>query len=435
MRWRQIPGILLIVLFPPAGICDESLDAANAPLTASFLSLVPVDNSTLTGKVMCGYQGWFTCEGDGAGRGWFHYGKGGTFGPGSCTIDLWPDVSELAPDEKYATAFRHADGQTAFVFSSMNQKTVSRHFQWMRDYGIDGVFVQRFAVETFRPAGLNHCNTVLDHCRAGAKQYGRLYAVMYDLSGMRGGQIDAVIDDWKRLVEEKKIAKDANDSSYLHHHGKPVVAVWGIGFNDNRRYSLQDCKKFVDFLTSDSQYGGCAVMVGVPTYWRTLTRDALSDPFLHEIILSADIISPWTVGRYGNLREIERYAQETLKPDLDWLLIHEKEYLPVVFPGFSWHNMKPESPLDQIPRQEGKFLWKQYVEAKKAGAAMIYQAMFDEMDEGTAIFKCTNNPPVGESPFLTYHGLPSDYYLWLVGMGRRLLNQEIPITESLPQRN
>lgn len=61
--------------------------------------------------------------------------------------------------------------------------------------------------------------------------------------------------------------------------------------------------------------------------------------------------------------------------------------------------------------------------------------MFDEMDEGTAIFKCTNNPPIGESPFITYEGLPSDHYLWLTGqIGKRLREGEgLPI-ESIPKR-
>ena len=37
----------------------------------------------------------------------------------------------------------------------------------------------------------------------------------------------------------------------------------------------------------------------------------------------------------------------------------------------------------------------------------------DEMDEGTAIFKCTNDVPVGKSRFVNYDDLPSDFYLWL----------------------
>ncbi|HMC64241.1 MAG TPA: hypothetical protein VKI65_04820, partial [Gemmataceae bacterium] len=63
-----------------------------------------------------------------------------------------------------------------------------------------------------------------------------------------------------------------------------------------------------------------------------------------------------------------------------------------------------------------------------------FQAMFDEMDEGTAIFKCTNDPPLGDSRFLTLEGLPSDHYLWLTGMGGKLLRGEIKASEELPQR-
>ncbi len=393
-----------------------------------------VDPSTLTGKVMCGYQGWFTAEGDGSGRGWFHYGKHGEFKPGQCSIDYWPDMREMDEDEKYPTDFKHKDGSTAYVFSSMHQKTVLRHFKWMRDFGIDGVFVQRFAVQTFGEKARNHTDTVLGHCRKGANLYGRAYALMYDLSGLGANQIARVINDYKRLVDEMKLTRDEDDQSYLHHNGKPVVAVWGIGFNDNRKYTLQDCAALIDFLKNDPQYGGNTVMVGVPTFWRTLERDAMPDPFLHEVILKADIISPWTIGRYRNPNEAERYAQQTMKADMRWCEEHDKEFLPVVFPGFSWHNLKPESPLNQIPRRDGEFLWKQFVEAKKAGAGMIYQAMFDEMDEGTAIFKCTNNPPVGESPFLTYHGLPTDHYLWLVGQGKKMLEDEIPVSEEIPAR-
>jgi hypothetical protein len=64
---------------------------------------------------------------------------------------------------------------------------------------------------------------------------------------------------------------------------------------------------------------------------------------------------------------------------------------------------------------------------------MLYVAMFDEMDEGTAIFKCSNDVPVGQvSKFVTYDGLPSDFYLKLVGAGTRMLRGEIPVSDQPP---
>ena len=65
--------------------------------------------------------------------------------------------------------------------------------------------------------------------------------------------------------------------------------------------------------------------------------------------------------------------------------------MPVTFPGFSRHNTKGDK-IDSIPRLEGQFLWSQIVANKKAGCDMLYIAMFDEVDEGTAIFKCSNKP-------------------------------------------
>ncbi len=119
----------------------------------SGISAKGVDCSTMTGKVLCGYQGWHAAEGDGSGRGWYHWTGRKGFKPGSTNVELWPDVSELDPDERYATAFTTADGKTAEVYSAFNVKTVKRHFQWMRDYGIDGVFVQCFAGEVANTPG------------------------------------------------------------------------------------------------------------------------------------------------------------------------------------------------------------------------------------------------------------------------------------------
>jgi glycoprotein endo-alpha-1,2-mannosidase len=316
----------------------------------------------------------------------------------------------------------------------MNAKTVDRHFRWMKEYGIDGAFVQRFGVEVRGATGLYHFNTVLANCRAGANHYGRAWAVMYDLSGLSNGQTQVVVDDWKMLVERMRVGRDENDKGYLKHNGQPVVAVWGIGFNDGRRYTLDECAKLIDFLASDPVYGGNTVMIGVPSYWRMLTRDCVHDDKVHEIVKAAHIVSPWSVGRFRTLEGVEKYANEVWQPDLAWCKANGVEYLPVVFPGFSWHNMKPRSRLGEIPRQGGKFLWKQFNALHKAGAAMVYQAMFDEVDEATAVFKCTNNPPVGNSKFLDYEGLPCDHYLWLVGQGRRLIRNEMPPSADLPPR-
>jgi hypothetical protein len=113
--------------------------------------------------------------------------------------------------------------------------------------------------------------------------------------------------------------------------------------------------------------------------------------------------------------------------------------LPVVFPGFSWVNKKPDAKFNEIPRLGGRFLWAEYAALQKLGIKMVYESMFDEMDEGTQIFKVDNNPPVGESKFLWYGydegtPLPSDHYLWLVGQAAKMIRGDLPYSEEMPQR-
>src|SRR5579884_190632 len=93
-------SVLLALLFSsplpvPAQTAPSRQDVVAAMGPYAGPSARGLDRSTLTGKVMCGYQGWFTTPGDGSGRGWRHYPARGQFKPGFCGIDLWPDVSEL----------------------------------------------------------------------------------------------------------------------------------------------------------------------------------------------------------------------------------------------------------------------------------------------------------------------------------------------------
>lgn len=435
--------IILAASFLHAAIlaAEEPLAAtalpAEPPIAEHFQPLAPytgvsktaVDTKTLTGKIMTGYQGWFNTPQDGADLGWTHWADDASkpFAPGNVTVDLWPDMSEYSASEKYITGFRHANGEPATVFSSHNRFTVLRHFRWMEEYGIDGAFVQRFANGLKRQSLRHHKDVVLAHAREGANRGGRAYAVMYDLSGIRAGETKSVSADWKMLREKMKMG---TDPAYLHHEGKPLVAIWGLGFGDDREYTLEECRELIETLKAD----GCAIMLGIPTGWRDQYRDATEDDGLHDLLKLADIISPWTVGRYRSPAEAKDHAEKYYEKDIGWCMEHSMDYLPVVFPGFSWHNLNPEDPLNKIPRLKGEFLWSQFVGAKKSGASMIYVAMFDEVDEGTAIFKCTNNPPVGENAFLTYEGLPNDHYLWLTGQAGRMLRGEIPVVETLPER-
>jgi hypothetical protein len=387
------------------------------------------DPSTLAGKVMCGYQGWQGVPGDGTGLGWIHWAERGQFEPGDCHVEMWPDLSEAGADEKIPTPFRRADGSVAHVFTAMNPKTVSRHFQWMEAYGIDGVFLQRFATGIKNPGRTFKNNTVLEHVRAGANAHGRTWCLMYDLSGAKDAA--GLVQDFKNLVDREGLGKDPKDKAYQRHKGKPVLALWGL-FAD-REYCFEAFEKVMDLAQNDPVYGGFAIKLGTENKWRTGSTP--NHERVRAIISRAEIVSPWTVGRYGNPDQAEIFIRHVQTPDVKWCLERGKDYMPVVFPGFSWANMNDGTrPFDQIPRLEGRFFWRQASVARECGAKMLYVAMFDEIDEATAIYKVDNNPPVcpdETTRFLTYQGLPSDHYLWLTGQAKKLLDGSLA-PQALP---
>jgi hypothetical protein len=152
-----------------------------------------------------------------------------------------------------------------------------------------------------------------------------------------------------------------------------------------------------------------------------MDHDTQNNPLLHTLIKSSDIIMPWAVGRYNN-DSYQNTATGNLINDLAWCRTNNVTYVPLVFPGFSWGNLRNDYNIyNQIPRLKGDFLWNQIAGAKAAGARSLYVAMFDEIDEGTAIFKCAKegNLPLNSSGrFVGIESeLASDYYLWLAGQG------------------
>ncbi len=383
-----------------------------------------IDASSLEAKVLCGYQGWFRCPEDGTGRGWHHYGVQGKFEPGYAHIEVWPDVRELPQSERFASGFKHADGAVAQVFSSARLATTDLHFKWMREYGIDGVMLQRFVTETHDPRSRASLDQVLKHCQASAKKHGRGWALMYDLSGTKPPQADQLIEDWKHLVDSELI--DIKSDRYFQYRSRPLIALWGIGFND-REPMLDQWERWLDFFQHDPKYGGLRVMLGVPYHWRTLKGDCIQDERLHAILQRADVISPWSVGRMATPQDATNRVDSVLVPDRIWCESKNIFYLPVVFPGFSWSNLMKSrgqvATFDQIPRRGGAFMEAQAEAAKQARAKSVYVAMFDELDEGTAIFKTVPLPSQGGSNFLQEPAVAPDHYLRLTGRIGAMLRQ------------
>lgn len=251
--WRgRLCFLLLVTLFASAGSGSY----------ADNMHSLSSGHSDFRGLVMCGYQGWFRAEGDGSGEGWKHYGYGPHLGPDHVTVDLWPDISEYS--KTYLTPFTLKSGEPARAYSSIDASTIDVHFRWMYEYGIDGVFLQRFYGVTRNPQAGAASRAALAHAIRAAQKHGRAIAIMYDLSGLRPGEddCDAIIDDWKRLVDELQIASRGDTQPYLYHRNKPLVAIWGLGFPD-RPYDIRQIgvDRLMSFLKDDPQYGGCSIML------------------------------------------------------------------------------------------------------------------------------------------------------------------------------
>lgn len=385
------------------------------------------------GLVMAGYQGWFRTP------------KNEVMYPDEkqMRIDMWPDVREYK--KTYSTGLKLADGSTARFFNSADKSTADLHFKWMKEYGLDGVFMQRF-FGAARPQARHSASTkVIKNAFEVASKYDRAIAIMYDLSGLKakGEDCSTLIEDWKYLVDSLKVTNQKGSKTYLHFNGKPLVAIWGVGFPD-RPYDIRNIglERFIDFLKNDPEYGGCSIMMGVPTFWRDLNADCIHDPYLHELIKQVDIVLPWTVQRFSPLlhNDMNRF-RDLMLGDMQWCKENHIDYVPCVCPGFSWHNLsRHEFPDDvkrsgSIPRQGGRFYWEQLSTVIRSGADMIYVAMFDEVNEGTAIFKVTDHPPVSDyAEFVGMDGKPSDHYLWLTGEAGRMLRKEKPLSFKMPKR-
>jgi hypothetical protein len=171
----------------------------------------------------------------------------------------------------------------------------------------------------------------------------------------------------------------------------------------------------------------------VDPYWRTLRGQSRPEAAWANVYRSFDAISPWNAGRYRDDASMDRVRQAVWEGDLAELKHLGKGYMPTAFPGFSWDNLRQTPPgKTMIARRKGEFYWRQFAIFKKLGIQTVFVGMLDEVDEGTAIYKVSNQTPVGKY-FVTYEGLPSDWYLKLTGAATRMIRGDAPLTDKIPK--
>ncbi|HEX6343118.1 discoidin domain-containing protein [Umezawaea sp.] len=370
----------------------------------------------VVGKITVGYQGWFAAPGDGSPiNAWWHWSDnwGRPPSPSNTAITAWPDMGDYA--RGYPTAYGNlGDGRPATLFSSYDQQTVDTHFRWMRENGCDTAALQRF--NPFGGEGPTR-DAMAAKVRSAAEANGRKFYLMYDVTNWLAMQSE-IKTDWTT-----KMSAHTASPAYARQNGKPVVCIWGFGFNDDGRpFAPGPCQDVVDWFKAR----GCYVIGGVPTHWRTGTEDSRTG--FAGVYRSFDMLSPWMVGRIGNVADTDRFHTDVNRPDQAECDARGIDYQPCVLPG----------DLPARHRAHGDFMWRQFYNMVRLGAQGIYISMFDEYNEGNQIAKTAETQasvPVG-SGFLALDedgtACSADYYLRLTGDGGRMLKGEIPLTPVRP---
>ncbi len=402
----------------------------------SLFAAKPIVATSITGKTICGYQAWFNCYGDGSPVArWVHWSAGtyqsnvGMPAPGAIKFEAFPDISEYDAADLYTTGFSAlGDGSDTKLFSSWKPNVIDKHFEWMQTYGIDGVALQRFAGEIQDAVFKANRDSVAARVKRSAEKYQRVFYLMYDVSGLNVTKLDSIKTDWQNNMVAK--LNLTSSDYYLYQDSKPVVCLWGFGFTDRPGDATQ-CLDVINWFKAQ----GCYVIGGVPTYWRTCVNDSKAG--FENVYKAYDMISPWSVGRFGDNTGADNFRTNLIEPDKTYCDTYGMDYTPVVFAGFAWSNWNGGA-VNDISRNKGEFMWRQIYNVKDAGIGNMYVAMFDEYDEGTNIMKMADSylSVPSDQYFLTSSAdgsyLSSDFYLRMVGKATKVINGTDANTATMP---
>jgi hypothetical protein len=397
--------------------------------------------SSLEGKFLLGYQGSFSAPGDGSGLGWEPWFRSGQANLENARFELWPDMSEYDPDEKFDTGLSTPAGNPLFLYSNYISKTVDRHCKWMADYNLDGAFLTRPTRQLMIPEEKRFCDQVLKNLGAGIEKYERIFALRYDITAHPDESLyQTITEDWKYLVDELRMTESPR---YLQNNNLPVLVIHGPGFWKDTPASPGTISDILDFFRDNPIERYRAYIVGgVPARWRTLDGDSRSDPAWAEIYARLDAIFPWYTARFNTIEDIDSYYEFTVLPDITETRRLGAHYLLNIFPGFSPANRQSDlNWKNWIPREGGQFYWRQIYRASTAGVKTIFNANFDDVAEGTAMFKLAAVPEIPDSAdssgsFLPLNAdgyeIPADFYLSLAQKARTVFQNLTAATMEIP---
>ncbi|KAB8166347.1 xylosidase [Streptomyces sp. 3MP-14] len=424
LRSRALLRHGLALLLVAAGIgAAVGLPHANADAEPTAEAPAPTAGEhRITGQVYAGYQGWFAAEGDGSPINQWRHWNGSQPSPGNQTFEMWPDMSAYPASAHFPTGYAGlGSGEPATLFSSYPAEVTDQHFSWMAEYGIDGAALQRFGQDMVVPERKAQRDAITARARDAAERHDVGFYLEYDISGLTDENVEQTLKtDWTETATGTLALTDS--PSYAHEDGRPVVAIFGFGFL-NRPGDAATAQRVVEWFQDQGAY----VIGAVPWGWRTETD---TKPGFTEVYRSFDMLSPWFVGNASDLRD-------RMRDDRDDLASRGQEYLPVIYPGFSWANWNGGE-RNQIPRETGRFLWRQTLGVAELGIPQAFIAMFDEYDEATNIapaasdsamiptdqyFQTTSADGVYASP---------DFYLRLAAHASRVITGEEPATPEMP---
>jgi hypothetical protein len=409
------------VILSMTALAILSVSCSKTPLTDSTASNLLKNNTNVTaiplasspgdvvGKLVVGYQGWFAAPGDASPwNGWWHW-------PGSVNPNYksWPDMRQFTAG--YQSVYANLNnGQPSRLYSNWDQSTVNTQFLWMQQNGLDAAALQRFNPNS--PEGPIR-DGITARVRTAAETYGRKFYIMYDVSGWTNMQTE-IKTDWTN-----KMSAYTSSSMYARQNGKPVVCIWGFGFNDNsHNFTASACLDVINWFKGKGVY----VIGGVPREWRTGVGGSRAG-FIGTYH-AFNMLSPWLIGAVGNTTDADNIYTNFMVPDQADCNTNNVDYQPCVLPGdLSGHQ-----------RSHGDLMWRMFYNAKRVGCQGIYISMYDEYGEGNQIqatAETSATVPSGTNiPTLNEDGTAcsADYYLRLTGDGDKMFKGQIALTATRP---